>query len=140
MFDWDCHRVRAQYRVEPNNKTLVPFLAAFAKATALMPSLKEATLWAPLLFCPDHVEEYDSFDCKQVSHSTEGELAWGISYAKPRTQAFIKVAGEDFAAFRQMWWYVGSWRPDPDLFHLFQQIGRQEHGEQLSVYWGGSLY
>ena len=135
-FDWIAHRVFAQYRVEPNNQTLVPFLTAFAKAAARMPSLKEAALWSPLMFDPKHVEEYDGFDYKEVAHATEGELAWGISYVKPRTLAFTKVIGEDFAAFRQMWWYVGRWRPDPELLDLFQQIGRQEHGEQLSVHWG----
>ncbi|KAJ4312200.1 hypothetical protein N0V94_007569 [Neodidymelliopsis sp. IMI 364377] len=135
-FEWDDHRVFAQYRVEPNNKTMVPFLTAFAKAAALMPSLKEVALWSPLMFGPDHVREYNSFDWEEVSHYTQGELAWGMSYAKPRTQAFNKAIGKDFAAFRQIWWYTGRWRPDLELLHLFQQIGFQEHGEQLSVYWG----
>jgi hypothetical protein len=53
-----------------------------------------------------------------------------------RTQAFTEVIGEDFAAFRQMWWYVGKWRPDPELLDLFHQIGRQEQDEQISMYWG----
>jgi hypothetical protein len=135
-FEWDDHRVFAQYRVEPNNKVLVPLLTAFAKAAALMPSLKEAALWSPLMFGPDHVREYNNFNREEVSHYTQGELAWGMSYAKPRMQAFNKAIGKDFSAFRQMWWYVGRWRPDPELLDLFQQIGFQEHGEQLSVYWG----
>ncbi|KAJ4988692.1 hypothetical protein SVAN01_05825 [Stagonosporopsis vannaccii] len=137
-FDWDFdraqHRILAQYRVEPNDEILVPFLAAFARAAALMPSLKEAALWSPLLFCPNDVEAYDDFDCTEVAHATEGELAWGISYLKPRTQAFTDVIGEDFAASRQMWWYVARWRPDPEIFDLFRQIGRQEHGEPLILF------
>jgi hypothetical protein len=135
-FDWVEHYVFAQYRVKPNNKTLVPFLTAFAKATALMPSLKEAALWSPLMFDPGNIEEYEGFDYEEVSHAVEGELAWGIAYAKPGIQAFTDNSGEHFAAFRQMWWYVGDWRPDFELLDLFRQIGRQEHGEQLSMQWG----
>ncbi|KAJ8111747.1 hypothetical protein OPT61_g5726 [Boeremia exigua] len=134
-FDWDEHRIFAQYRVEPNDKILVPFLAAFAKAAALMPSLKEAALWSPLFFLPDDIGEYDDFDCTEVAHDTRGELAWGLSYVRPGTRAFTDVVGEDFADFRQMWWYVGRWRPDPELLDLFRQIGRQ-HSEQLAMHWG----
>lgn len=55
---------------------------------------------------------------------------------KPRTRAFTNAVGEDFAASRQMWWYVGRWHPDLELLDLFCQIGRQEHGEQLVLHWG----
>jgi hypothetical protein len=37
-----------QYRVEPNNKVLVTFLTAFAKAVATMSKLKESALWSPV--------------------------------------------------------------------------------------------
>ncbi|KAH6638042.1 hypothetical protein C7974DRAFT_422975 [Boeremia exigua] len=134
--DWDAHRVFAQYRVKPTNKTLVPFLTAFAKAAALMPSLREAALWAPLTFDPEHVEQYAGFDCKEVAHATNCELAWGLAYAKPGMRAFTEVVGENFAAFPQMWWYVGEWRPDPELLDLFHQIGRQEQDEPTSMHWG----
>jgi hypothetical protein len=136
-FDFDSHRVYAQYRVKPVNKTLVPFLTAFAKAAAIMPSLKEAALWSPLMFYPKEMEEYEGFDYKEVSKVVEGELAWGVAYTKPGTQGFTDAIGEDFAAFRQMWWYVGDWRPEPELLDLFRQIGRQEQAdEQISMYWG----
>jgi hypothetical protein len=135
-FHWDEHHVYAQYRVKPNNKTLVPFLTAFARAAALMPSLKEAVLWSPLMFDPGNIEEYEGFDYKEVSHAVEGELSWGIAYAKPGIQAFTDIVGEHFAAFRQMWWYVGDWRPDPELLDLFRAIGRQENGEKISMQWG----
>jgi hypothetical protein len=136
-FDFDCHRVYAQYRVEPVNKTLLPFLTAFAKAAVLMPSLKEAALWSPLMFYPNDMEEYEGFDYKEVSQVVESELAWGVAYTKPGTQGFTDAIGEDFATFRQMWWYVGDWRPDPELLDLFRQIGRQEQDdEQISMYWG----
>lgn len=136
-FDFDSHRLYAQYRVRPVNKTLLPFLTAFAKAAALMPSLKEAALWSLLMFYPKDMEEYEGFDYKEVSHVVEGELAWGVAYTSPRIQGFTDAIGEDFAAFRQMWWYVGDWRPDPELLDLFRQIGRQEQDdEQISMYWG----
>lgn len=31
-----------------------------------------------------------------------------------------------------MWWYVGDWRPDPELLDLFRQIGRQEQVDEQS--------
>jgi hypothetical protein len=135
-FQWVEHHVFAQYRVKPNNKTLVPFLTAFARAAALMPSLQEAALWSPLMFDPGSIEEYEGFDYKEVAYAVEDELAWGIAYAKPGIQAFTDILGEHFAAFRQMWWYVGDWRPNPELLDLFRQIGRQEQGEQISMQWG----
>ncbi|KAG9206994.1 hypothetical protein G6514_000285 [Epicoccum nigrum] len=136
-FNFDSHPVYAQYRVKPVKKTLEPFLTAFTKAAALMPSLKEAALWSPLMFYPKDMKEYEGFDYKEVSQVVEGELAWGIAYAKPRTQCFTDAIGEDFAAFRQMWWYVGDWRPDPELLDLFRLIGREEQDdEQISMYWG----
>lgn len=109
--------------MDPNNKILVPFLTAFAKAAASMPSLKEAALWSPLKFCAYDVSEYDDFDYKQVAHEPEYELAWGLVYARPYTQAFIQGMGEDSAPFRQIWWYTGRWQPNSELLGLFQQIG-----------------
>jgi hypothetical protein len=45
ILDWDHEGLfSAQDRVVPNDTTLIPFLTAFAKAAALMPSLKEITL------------------------------------------------------------------------------------------------
>lgn len=49
-----------QRRIVPNNAVLRPFLAAFAKATARMTSLKEAALWCPLIWRPniEHDSDY----------------------------------------------------------------------------------
>jgi hypothetical protein len=136
-YNWGEHRVVAQYRVRPNNETLVPFLTAFAKGAALMPSLKEVTLWCPLEFSTENTHlsnGYEDFDVSQVS-KYQGELAWGVGYTKPSTRAFTDKPGEDFAPLRQLWWKVGKWRPDPELHNLFQKIGRSEHGEDLAEYW-----
>lgn len=102
-----------------------------------MPLLKEAVLWSPLMFYPKEMEEYESFDYKQVSRFVQGELAWGVAYTKPRTQGFTNTIGKDYAAVRQMWWCVGDWRPDPELLGLFRQIRRREQGDkQVSMHWG----
>ncbi|KAF2786876.1 hypothetical protein K505DRAFT_330045 [Melanomma pulvis-pyrius CBS 109.77] len=128
-FEWDGNRVGAQYRVRPNNKTLVPFLTAFAKAAAQMPSLKEVALWSPLKFSASDVKEYEGHE------DAEKDGAWGIAYNKPGIEAFSTNPGTDFSGARQIWWRVGKWRPDPELHDLFQQIGRGKHGEGLEEYW-----
>ena len=136
-YNWVEHRVIAQYRVMPNDETLVPFLTAFAKSAALMPLLKEVALWCPLEFRTENTHlsnDYENFDISQVS-KYQGELAWGVGYTKPGTLAFTSKPGEDFAPLRQLWWKVGKWRPDPGLHNLFQKIGRSEHGEDLAEYW-----
>jgi hypothetical protein len=138
--DWGDNRVTAQFRVDPNNETLVPFLTAFAKATASMPSLKEFALWSPLLFCVDDLDMYEDFDASAVSRFTEGELAWGIAYAKPGAEAFATDPGEDFCSIRQIWWRVAKWRPNPELHNLFQQIGCEAHGKDIQEYWDDNGY
>ncbi|KAF1967573.1 hypothetical protein BU23DRAFT_602762 [Bimuria novae-zelandiae CBS 107.79] len=46
--DWENQQRVVEFRVSPNEKLLVPFLTAFAKAAGHMPCLKDAALWAPL--------------------------------------------------------------------------------------------
>jgi len=53
-------------------------------------------------------------------------------------EAFDSHTGENFSKSRQMWWRVAKWRPDPQLHHLFQKIGK-EHEEHLIEYWN-SVY
>jgi hypothetical protein len=128
-----------QFRVDPNEEVIVPFLTAFAKAAASMPLLKDAALWTPLSFnVGDLQDEYEDFDASQVSRFLYGGLAWGFAYTKPGMEAFDSHTGENFSNSRQMWWRVAKWRPDPQLRHLFQKIGR-EHGEHLIEYWN-SVY
>ena len=138
--NWDKERVTVQYRVEPNEETLVPFLTAFATAAALMPLLKQAAIWSPLRFSP-HTEgfnEYEDFDTNQVSTLPclgNAELAWGVAYTAPRLEAFKTLPGEHLSNNRQIWWRVAKWRPSPDLHHIFHCIGRDRHGKGLSEYW-----
>ncbi|KAF1971549.1 hypothetical protein BU23DRAFT_569717 [Bimuria novae-zelandiae CBS 107.79] len=132
-FDWDSHCAWSRYRFIPNDDLLVPFLAAFAKATTRMPSLKQAALWAPLMFGVDF-EEHTDFAVSEVSKYCEDSLAWDLSYVRPGTKAFLKKPGEDFSTVRQFWWKVGKWRPDAALLDRFQEVGRKEHGSDLKVY------
>jgi hypothetical protein len=130
----------SKYRVIPMEDTLGPFLAGFARATASMPSLKEAALWSPLVFDAEDVDEfYEDFDHEDLARCSE-DLAWGVAYTKPGTIAFRNDPGEDYSDVRQIWWKVANWRPESELHQLFQIIGRQEHGEGLNEYWGDDYY
>lgn len=59
--------------------------------------------------------------------------SWRIEYFTP-SSPFI------FAPYapcpsRQLWWSVRKWRPDRELHALFQQVGRDKHGEELKEIW-----
>jgi hypothetical protein len=129
--DWDDQSL-TQYRVVPNEDTLVPFLTSFARAATSMPSLTQATLWSPIDVCPVEV------DGNSDDHQ---ELAWGIAYCRAGIEAPLRDdPGEDFSDVRQIWWKVAKWRPDPELHKLFQAIGHQSPGEGLQEYWDDYQY
>lgn len=139
-FNWEDNMFSAQYRVNPNNEVIVPFLTAFAKAAALMPSLKQARLWSPLVFQPDDIAAYEDYDPDQVCNKDAYDLAWGLAYSKPGLKAIMTLPGKHFCTSRQLWWKVDEWRPELELHSLFQQIGRREHGEDLVEYWDDEWY
>lgn len=127
----------AQFRVMPNDETLLPFLAAIAKATAHMPSLHELALWCPLHFSAyDMGDIYEEYDITELITAGSKDMAWGIAYSKPGVEAFSDMPGENYSAARQLWWKVGKWRPSAELSEMFRRIGRQQHGEELIEYWG----
>lgn len=101
--NWDYEYYHSQFRVEPNEETLVPFLTAFAKAATLMPSLKEFALWSPLKLNPPALDAYKGFDVEQVSTFVDLDLAWGIAYTRPYEKAFMTFPGKDFFSNRQIW-------------------------------------
>jgi hypothetical protein len=142
-YDWDDDCMIVQYRVEPNDEVLVPFLTAFAKAAASMPKLKEAALWSPLfLYWDDNSElgAFSDFDSGEILiDEATREVAWGIAYTRPGGKAFNTNPGVDQCDVRQMWWEVRKWRPDPEFHELFQRIGRKEHGAEMKEYWNNSL-
>ncbi|KAL1591765.1 hypothetical protein SLS60_011764 [Paraconiothyrium brasiliense] len=134
-----------QYRVSPNERILIPFLTASARALAHMPSLKDAQIWSPLtlnLSLLEDEEGYGSFDTTQVTNFSDADhagLAWGMAYRKPGVKAFDSWNGEDFCASRQLWWRVGKWRPGSALHGLYRQIGRERYGDQLKEYWDACM-
>jgi hypothetical protein len=134
-YQWDANMLCAQYRVDPNDEVIVPFLMAFARAAAAMPSLQVAQLWAALTFNPRSICAYEDFDPRQVCKEGAYNLAWGLAYSRPGTEAVMLYPGESFCAARQLWWKVGRWRPELDLHRLFQRIGQNEHGDGLVEYW-----
>ncbi|PSN68861.1 hypothetical protein BS50DRAFT_609160 [Corynespora cassiicola Philippines] len=136
VLDWEEELSTSRFRVKPNEETLLPFLTAFAKATASMFSLKEFVLWSPLRFSPRDHTAYADIDSSQMTELSSKELAWGIAYARPGEIVSPLNPGEDFSDTRQMWWYVGNWLPNPQLHSLFRRIGHEKHGEELLEYWG----
>ena len=79
----------AQYRVKPVDRTLVPFLEAFAKAAALMLSLKEAALWSPIMFHLKDMEEYEDSD----EYCPHCDNHYVLEAVEPKMR--LEVEGED---------------------------------------------
>jgi hypothetical protein len=133
--EWNCPN-KAQFRTIPIDETIVPFLTAFANATAAMPSLKEAALWSPLTFQPDDIDgEVDSLD-GDSEESSDGKLAWGLAYTVPGTpHKLYSSEGTEGSHARQIWWSVGNWRPSPQLARSVREIGKDQHGDQVLEYW-----
>lgn len=59
---------------------------------------------------------------------------------RPGELSFARHLGGDYSAARQLWWKAGHWRPDADLRSLFQDIGREDHGEDLIEFWDDESY
>jgi hypothetical protein len=137
-------RIQAlQFRVFPNNEVLSPFLAAFAKAAANMPSLKMAAVWSVLKYDPREINDsYETHEDTDFSEHPDDELAWGIAYAAPEQQPFPPtfVDGKWLSRpgpmpSRQIWWKVGKWAPDQHIQQLFEQIGMQNDKEKPVEHW-----
>ncbi|KAI8937309.1 hypothetical protein NX059_006516 [Plenodomus lindquistii] len=143
-----------QFRLSPNDDILRPFLSSFAKAAANMPELKEAVLWCPLRWdCPSSVDDNEwagaNFDYFEPPKPHKGSinhpqyLAWALAYFAPGQNS--KFPGEfgkvpEICQKRQIFWKVGTWRPDIAMHGLFQRIGREEHGEALLEHWNDEEY
>lgn len=126
-----------QFRVQPNNEYLSPFLTAFAKAAAEMPKLKEACLWSPLRWqAGDSYGDSDEIG-KEFSKWPDRPLAWGITYIAPENLGF-HFEGKHFCSSRQLFWTTGQWRPSDELHDLFGRIGDQN--VELFEYWGFESY
>ncbi|KAF2185670.1 hypothetical protein K469DRAFT_687974 [Zopfia rhizophila CBS 207.26] len=98
----------AQFRVIPNSKALVAFLARFAKASADMRSLIGGVLWSPLIFSAFDLDEFcEDFDGKEFAKYPDENLAWGIAYINPGEQALHTHLGEITLTFAKS---GGQWQ------------------------------
>jgi hypothetical protein len=112
------HDGNDQFRVVPH-PNLRPLLGGFAKAAIQMRALKEASIWTAFRY-----NQEDEWHGKYHSHV---ELAWGITYGEPGPhRQYLPPFGQT----RTLEWMTGYWRPYPELHALFQQIGREQHGEE----------
>ncbi|CAN9411096.1 unnamed protein product [Alternaria alternata] len=121
-----------EFRITPDEQRLRPLLEGFARAAVQMPSLKRAIIRSPLLWDP--TEGYDDGIQRK-------SLVWGIQYSAE--DIGVNMAKHDptsqreqgYTATRALTWMVGDWHPDAQLHSLFQQIGREKHGEDLVEHW-----
>lgn len=142
--DWQDTTDR-QYRIIPNNDTLVPFLNAFAMAANYMPRLKQALLWAPVYFNAFAMtngmihETLEGLDFTEITKHIEGghckPLAWGIVYTAPNAKGFKGCRGGQDENTRQIRWNVAGWRPDAALHRKFTEIGQDKYGTDFAEYW-----
>lgn len=86
------------------------------------------------MFNSDEVEEY--FDWSNAVGPFSHNLAWCIIYAVPGR---FTSPGPGPGPSRQIEWWTSPWRPDPELHHLFQQIGRARLGNALEELWAEDL-
>ncbi|KAG9200029.1 hypothetical protein G6514_007625 [Epicoccum nigrum] len=130
-----------RFRIVPNDTTLRPFLAAFAKAVTEMRDLQEAALWCPLTWEPKDEDDWDD----GAEWLPEGsldmtKLAWGVHYQGAREPNFTRQGGNSSIRGPLLWWKVSKWRPDPELHELFLQIGRSSGGDDLEEHWEDEYY
>jgi hypothetical protein len=134
------------FRISPNEQVLRPFLAGFAKALTNMPNLRHTALWTPLDLETNGYSDDDegdaggddntAFDYYNLPDSwVKGEMAWGLQYCAPGEMGVVDQNPRRISESRQIRWSVGEWRPDPELHGMFQQIGREQHGEALEESW-----
>jgi hypothetical protein len=126
--------MNTRFRVVPNDTTLRPFLAAFAKAASRMSALREAALWCPLAWrlsgdYGPHWADLLSDDCKDTS-----KVAWGLHY-KAEGQPRSSQKESSLTEVPVFPWSVGMWCLDDELHKLFQQIGQAPWVDGLEEHW-----
>jgi hypothetical protein len=132
-----------QYRVIPNDRTLVPFLTAFAKAVTHMPRLRTYALWSDISFNIRSDRTYQEAQFTTISgsfnHESLERLDWGVVCAGAFWLGAICNDGicwhpnpkQSFTGQRQIHWRTGMWRPPKDLHELFRRIGAEQPGGSL---------
>ncbi|KAK3986389.1 hypothetical protein QBC44DRAFT_361601 [Cladorrhinum sp. PSN332] len=113
------HNGAHDFRTWPNDATILPLLAAFARAIAHMPSLKFADLSTPLERSGDG--------------SSAGE--WSVFYSAPGSHSgydkYMK-GGPNLSAPR-VFFHVEDWRPSKKVLDLFREVGRKYHGQETVI-------
>ncbi|KAK2063263.1 hypothetical protein LY76DRAFT_632742 [Colletotrichum caudatum] len=130
------------WRLKPNPETLHPLLAAYAKAAAKMPRLREAIIWSPIWWSPgNHARQRFSYHVSFEMMNNKRSLGWGIGYNAPGTNTephgpqSAPSEDPDDGDVRLFEWRTGSWEPDEALKDLFHEIGRVKHGEEFEDDW-----
>ena len=128
--------INTRIRIVPNDSTLRPFLAAFAKAASEMRALREAVLWCPLTWDPkDEDDSGISSEWLPEDNLDMRKLAWGVHYQGVNELDSTRLGGHRPTKAPLLWWKVGKWRPDHELHELFLQIGHSSVGSNLEEHW-----
>ena len=123
-------------RIVPNDTALRPFLTAFAKAASNMMALQEAVLWCPLTWDPKDEDDYeDGSEWLPKNNVDMTKLAWGVHYQGINELNFTRQGRHVPTKVPLLWWKVGKWRPDPELYELFLQIGHSTGVNDLEEHW-----
>ncbi|KAJ1326790.1 hypothetical protein MN608_08238 [Microdochium nivale] len=139
--------IQDMFRVAPARDRVEPLLAAFARAVADMPELRDAELFAYLWWDPSH-DRMDEFEYWEGEDRPYGEQLeeddyadgivhkWGVRYLTGRGKRAaddgddegVNGDHDDAAATTTpvVQWHVGDWRPSPEVMSLFEAMGAQE--------------
>ena len=132
---------RNEFRVVPDEARLTPFLEGFARIAARVYSLKRAIIWSPTYWDPEwddeEAQDYDNVFYRQrpywcIQYSDQDNGVWGSLLPYPISPSEDKKYDP---AMRCLIWVVSEWRPDTELRNLFQNIGREKHGNNLVEHW-----
>jgi len=118
-----------------------------------MPRLRYSVLWTPLDldtngYSSDDggdndglVDDNTVFDYYNLPSSwVNGEMAWVLQYCAPGELSVVDYNPRRISECREIQWNIGDWRPDAELHFMFQQIGREQHGDALKERWDDDEY
>ncbi|KAK4156177.1 hypothetical protein C8A00DRAFT_30990 [Chaetomidium leptoderma] len=108
----------SEFRTVPDDEVMLPLLAAFARAAAQMPALKNAYLATPV---------------------PEPQSVWFVLYGAPG----ITCGGEELMVAEgepepplntpRVYFGVGDWRPSAEVVDLFRRVGEERYMQDTNV-------
>jgi len=133
-----------QFRITPDEARLRPLLAGFSSAAAQMCSLRRAIIWTSLNWYPKYdYAESQGWDSEYQGPGSNWRSNWAIQYSDQDNGIWGSPSHylpsqqrNDDPTIRCLVWMVAAWRPDAELRRLFQNIGREKHGNDLVEHWG----